>query len=335
MKARTLTISALLLFISAPLFGAAPGAATPDKWLDLGAALAANGETTPMVVTTPASTKAPPIPIHTFEGVGGGTITPMAYLINRGPVGTVVGLPTASYTFVRLGSKKVHATAVTQTFFRRIELGYAMNNMDVGSLDDDVEKILGIDIARDDIYLHHFNVRAMLIEEDSFNLPLPALTAGIHFKYNDTINKFDRRLNNALEGIGFDKKCGVDYTLTATKMFAELAFGRPIIVTAGLRLGSGAQMGFLGFADHCNLTFEGSVGYMPLDNLLVLYEFRHKENPYHKIDKIVGDENNWHALNVTYVFNEHFTVSGGWIYGGNIANSHADGGWCVQAKWEF
>ena len=87
-------------------------------------------------------------------------------------------------------------------------------------------------LERDDIYLHHFNIRGLILPENSFDLPLPAIVAGIHFKYNDTIKKLDKRLGGALKGLGLDKANGVDYTLTASKMFPTLAFGRPIILTA-------------------------------------------------------------------------------------------------------
>jgi len=339
---RTLVILVAVVLVSAPMSAAGKSGQTSEKWLDLGDALAAN---TPdkTVVTAETSTettvakasKAPPIPFHTIDGYGGAAFTPIAYLVNPGPKGTIVGLPSASYTFVRLGSKHLQAVSITQTFFRRIELGYAMNRLGLGSFDDDIEQRLGVDINRDEVWLHHFNIRVLLIEENSFGLPLPAIVAGIHFKYNDTIDKIDDRLGGALRGLGYQSDCGQDYTITASKMFPKLALGRPVVLTGGLRFSKAAQMGYLGYGSECNVTFEGNVTYLPVDWLALVYEFRQKKNPYDKIDKIVGVEDNWQALSAHWIVNEHMTVTGAWICAGNIANSHADGGWAIQVKWEF
>ncbi len=328
---RLLMAAMLVLLLAAPMTAAEN---SPDKWLDLGSAMVAEaGAEAEAPPAAPA--KAPPLPIHTIEGYGGAAITPVAYLVNPGAEGTVVGLPSASYTYVKLGSKDLHAVAVTQTFFRRIELGYAANRFGLGSLDNDIRKALGVDINRNEVWLHHFNVRTLLIEENSFGLPLPAVTAGVHFKYNDTIKKIDRRLGGALQSIGFDKDNGVDYTLTATKMFPTLAFGRPVIITGGLRFSNAAQLGYLGFADEYTHTVEGSIIYLPLDNLAVLYEFRQKENPYDEIDGLIEEEDNWHSISAHWIVNEHMTLSGAWIYAGNIANGDADCGLAIQVKWEF
>ena len=336
MKVRLLTIALLaaLTLAALPAFAANPAPA--KNWFDLGALLAANAESsTGESLTTPKPAKAPPLPLHTVEGYGGAMITPMAYLVNPGPKGTVVGLPSAAFTFTRLGTKDLQTVSVTQTFFRRIELGYAFTRFGIGTLDDDIKKALSIDILRHEIYMHNFNVRVLLSEENSFNLPLPAITAGFHFKYNDSIRKIDRRLGGALQGIGLDKSNGVDYTLTATKMFAKLAFGRPVILTGGLRLSKAAQIGLLGFGDECALTFEGSVACLATDWLLLAYEIRQKENPYDKIDGIIGDEDNWHAISATFIVNEHLTLLAAWLYAGNVANARADCSWVLHAKWEF
>ena len=46
---------------------------------------------------------APPLPVHTVEGVGGGAITPMAYLVNPEPEGAVFGKPSVGLTYVNIG----------------------------------------------------------------------------------------------------------------------------------------------------------------------------------------------------------------------------------------
>lgn len=283
---------------------------------------------------TPAPGKPAPLPLHTIEGVGGVAITPTAYLVNPGPKGTKVGLPSASFTYVNLGQKSIQSFAVTQTFFGRVELGYAINRFDLGTLGDALNKASSSYDIREDVYLHHFNVRALLIEENSFGLPLPAITAGVHFKVNSGIASINKELGGALGSIGYSRSNGVDYTLTASKTFANV-FGRPMIVSAGLRNSAASQIGYLGFADHCATTVEGNVIYLLTDNLALAYEFRQKKNPYDRLNNLIGDEDNWHTIAVGYVFNEHLTVSAGWGHFGNVFNSKEAGGLVIQLKYEF
>ncbi len=330
---RSSIILALVLIVAAPVVAAENEA---PKWLDFSLASAVEANETVAVEETqaPAAGKPAPLPFHTIEGVGGVAITPTAYLVNPGPAGTKVGLPSASFTYVNLGQKSIQSFAVTQTFFGRVELGYAANRFDLGTLSDAVRKATGGHM-REDVYLHHFNVRALLLEENSFDLPLPAITAGVHFKINDGINAIDDELGGAISGLGFSRSNGTDFTLTASKTIPNVLFGRPFIVSVGMRNSQASQIGYLGFSDHCATTVEGNVICLVTDQLAVAYEFRGKTNPYNRLNNLIGDEDNWHTIALGYVFNEHFTISGGYGHFGNVFNSEEDGGLAIQLKYEF
>jgi len=332
-----------LVFISAPVFGEDNESKSEKNWFDLNPTrLFADDSDTTAEAPADTAKKAdpapaaapPPIPILNIQGTAGGAITPLAYFCNAGKKGSLGGLPTVAYSFVNIGSKELHSVAVTQTFFQRLELGFAWNNFNVGSLYGEVRD-LGLDMGPEQINLYHFNIRGLLIEENSFDMPLPALTAGVHIKHNTGVDKIDKRLGGALTGIGLDRATGVDLTLTATKMFPTLAFGRPLILTGGMRLTRAYQIGLLGFGDQYEAFFEGSVAVMPTDNLLFAYEFRMKESPYDKFLNLIGEEDNWHAFSLTWIVNEHFTLTG--IYGnfGHVLNAHDDCVVGLQARWEF
>jgi len=281
--------------------------------------------------------KCVPLPFHCIEGYSGGAITPMAYLCNYcncGCGGKHMTCPTVSYSYMNISTKHLHTFAVTQTFWNRVELGYAMNQLWLGSLYDDIRK-MGLNPVRRDVIMHNFNVRGKLLEENSFGLPLPAVAAGVHFKYNYGLEDINRRVGNAFDTIGYDKNYGVDYTLTATKMFPTLAFGRPVIVTGGLRLSRASQLGLMGFGDTYRPSFEGSVVCLPTDWLVLGYEFRQKRNPYGKIPGLIGDEDNWHALSTSVIVNKHLTISALAGLCGNVANANADTTWGLQLKYEF
>jgi hypothetical protein len=278
----------------------------------------------------------PPLPFHTIEGYGGGAITPMAYLVNPGPADQILGPPSFALSNVIIGRKNLQALSVTETLFGRVELGYALDRFGIGTLDDDIRRATGVDIGRNEVWLHNFNVRGLLVEENSFGLPLPAVTAGVHLKVNGGIADVNRRLGGALSSIGYDKPYGVDFTLTASKTFAgEWTLNRPLILTGGLRNSSASQLGFLGFGDRRATTFEGSAVYLPTDSLLVAYEFRQKGNPYGTIPGLVGKESNWHALDVSWIMGEYSTLTAGVGSFGALVNTKRDMGWWLQFKYEF
>ena len=325
----------------------APPAPPAQTWL---AALAEAGEpeeppvgrerSDPNAAKDPAADpKSVPLPFHCIEGYSGGAITPMAYMCNYCNCGCEdrehLAGPSVSYSYMRITSKQLHTVALTQAIRDRVEFGFAVNQLWLGSLYDDVKKQTPMDPVRRDVYLYHFNVRGKLLGENSFDLPLPAIGAGVHLKHNHGLNQINRRLGKAFSAIGMDKNYGVDYTLTATKMFPTLAFGRPVIVTGGARLSKAAQLGLLGFGKTYRGSFEGSVVCLPTDELVLGYEFREKRNPYGKIPGLIGDEDNWHALSASVIVDKHLTVSvlAGLL--GHVANANADTTWGLQIKWEF
>ena len=293
---------------------------------------AADAKDSKKVVTT-STEKAPPLPLHTIEGVGGVVITPIAYLVNPGPAGTVWGLPATSVTYVKANSKNVETAAITETLYGRVELGYAASRFGVGNLVDDVKTATNIDIS-DHVVVHNFNARVLALPENSFDLPVPAVTVGAAFKHNEGIDEINNQLGGALAAHGYDSANGVDFTLTATKAFPKV-FGRPLIVTAGLRFSKAEQLGYLGFGDKYRATFEGNVVYLVTDWLGLAGEFRGKANAYQPIGELVQREDNWWTVGAAFVINPHATVTVGWGHFGPLLNTDENKGLAVQAKYEF
>ena len=282
--------------------------------------------------------KAPPLPLHTIEGVGGIVITPVAYLVNPGPAGTIWGLPATSVTYVNASTKNIETAAITETLFGRLELGYAASRFGVGNLVSDVKTATNIDIS-DSVVVHNFNARVLVLPEGSFGTPLPAVTLGAAYKYNNGISDINNQLHGALTSIGYKTDDGVDFTLTATKAFPKV-FGRPLLVTTGLRLSKAEQLGYLGFGDKYRATFEGNLVYLVTDWLGLATEFRGKANAYQTIPNghggyLVGREDNWWTVGAAFVINPHATVTVGWGHFAQLLNTTEDKGLAVQAKYEF
>ena len=306
--------------------------------LGLSLPVQAGSETELKETTTTTSDKAPPLPIHSIEGVGGLVITPIAYLVNTGPKGTTFGLPAVEASYINIGEKNLETASITETLFGCVELGYGVSRLGVGTLVDDVKEVTTITIA-DSVVLHNFNVRVFALPEDSFGLPLPAITLGATYKYNDGISRVNEQLGGLLNTIGYKRNEGVDYTLTATKKFSKV-FTRPLFVTAGMRLSEAEQIGYMGFGDKYRATFEGSAAYGILDWLWFACEFRGNANAYQQIANpyggaLIGRADNWWAVGVTAILSYHTTVTLGWGHLGSVVNTTENKCVGLLAKYEF
>ena len=272
----------------------------------------ARGPATP----PPADEKGPPLPFITIEGQGGGAITPMAYLVNPASAGEFWGKPSVAFDMIGLDGKNLDTFLLSENLFGRIDFGFAADDLSLGTLPGAIERNTGVDIGTSDVWLYNFSVRGLLIKENSGggcceNDWMPAVTIGAIFKTNDGIRDINSRLGGALEQIGYARENGTDFTLTATKTLPTAFFGKPLIVTAGLRESEAADLGFLGFSDTYHASFEGSVAILPFDRWLFAYEFRQKSSPYGTItinnESIIGDEDNWHGFDAGFIINKHAT----------------------------
>jgi hypothetical protein len=309
----------------------------------------------PQAAPPPADEKGPPLPFITIEGQGGGAFTPMAYLVNPAKECDVWGKPSVAVDYIGLGRKNLDALLLTENLFGRVEFGFSAERLGLGTLPFDINRTLGVSAApapgvdlpinNSDVWLYNFNVRGLLVKENADdNQWVPAITFGADLKYNADIANINSELGGALSQIGYSHDTSVDFTLTGTKTFGKAFFGRPLILTAGLRESQGANLGFLGFSDKYTPSFEGSVAILPFDKLLLAYEFRQKTSPYGTIgpggtinvpNELIGGENNWHGFDIGYIADKHTTIVGGFGIFGNLANTNANDAWWLQLKYEF
>lgn len=287
--------------------------------------------TVPLFLFSPcmAQDNPPPLPAIGVEGFGGVFGTYSAYLVNPAKEGEIFGLPSVGYTYIHFGQgRHLNTFGITETLWNRLELGYAYNMMDIG----DLPQKAGFD--DDPVGLHNFNARLALIHEGDFDLPwMPAITAGVHYKYNDTVDDIDRDLGGALRGIGIQDNDGVDFTLYASKLFPDLP--RPVLVNLGLRASEAAHIGLLGFTNGYEVTFEGNLLVFVTDKFLVGGEYRMKPDEYRRIPGLIEDEEDWWTLCACYIVNDHLTLSGGYGHFGKVLNHEANGSWALRVIWEF
>jgi hypothetical protein len=277
----------------------------------------------------------PPLPLHGIEGVGGVFATHSALLVNPAKEGDVAGLPAVGAAYVHLGNgRHLEAFTLTETLGDRLELGYGLDDLDLGDLPREVQAATGISMGDHSVKLHNFNARVLLAKEGDFDLPgMPAITVGAHYKHNEDTDGINRDLGGLLDVIGVEDDEGLDFTLYATKTVTALP--RPVLLNVGLRSTEAAHLGLLGFTDDRELLLEGNVIVLATDRLCFAAEYRDKPDEYMAVGELVRDEDDWWTLCAAYVVSDNLTVSGGYGHFGDLLNHKANGAWGVKLKWEF
>jgi hypothetical protein len=276
----------------------------------------------------PSSDTAQPLPFHTIEGYGGGAITPTAYLSNPTPGQEGFGKPSFAISYVNLGQKSLDALTGSETLFGRLELSVGADQLQLGNLPDAILKATKVDINQSSVWLYSWNARYLAVKETK---DVPAFTVGVQYKKNTTIGSINDSLGGALTGIGLKDTTGVDYTLTASKLFPKVA-KHALITTAGLRESKAANLGFLGFGKDYKTSFEGSVIYLPATKWVVAYELREKYSPIGQIPGLIGKENSWNAFDLSYIVSNHATLVAGYGQFGTLANATANNAYWFQLK---
>jgi len=282
----------------------------------------------------PEGEKPQPLPLHQIEGNGGIFATLSAYLVNPPRNGEWLGRPSLGYAHVQLGhGQALEAITLTETPWKRLELGFGYDYFSLGDLPQDIERATTWR-TRGDVTLYNFNARLQLLKEGEFDQKwLPAVTFGTHYKYNEGINQINQDLHNVLSNNGIRGNDGVDFTLYASKMITALP--RPVLLNLGGRATEAAHLGLLGFTSGYEFVAEGSVVVFVTDRLALAAEYKQKPNAYQSIGNLVKPESDWWTIDAAYVVNKNLTVAVGYGHFGDVLNHEANGVWGVTTKWEF
>jgi len=275
-----------------------------------------------------------PLPLHQIEGNGGVFSTLSAYLVNPPRNGEPVGRPSAGFGYINMGyGRNLAALTLTETPLDRLELGFGYDMLNLGDLPTQIAEAGGPHLDST-LGMYNVNARLQILKEGEFDQKwLPAVTAGIHYKYNDGIQKIDEQLGGGLSYIGIPDKDGVDFTLYASKMLTCLP--RPVLINLGGRATKSVELGLLGFTDDYSFVFEGSVVVLVTDKVLLAAEYKQQPGGFTPIPDLVGAPNDWWTLDAGYVINPHMTIAAGYGHFGTVANHEANGVWGVTTKWEF
>jgi hypothetical protein len=275
-----------------------------------------------------------PLPLHEIEGNGGVFSTLSAYLVNPPRNGEPVGRPSIGFGYINMGhGRDLAALTLTETPWERLELGFGYDLLDLGDLPTAIMAQDKIQIDST-LAMYNANARLQMLKEGEFGQKwLPAITAGVHYKYNDGIEQINNQLGGGLSATGLSNHEGLDFTLYGSKMLTFLP--RPVLINLGGRATKSAEIGLLGFTDEYSFVFEGSVVVLVTDKFMVAAEYKQQPRGFTPVPGLIGAPDDWWTIDAGYVINPHMTVAVGYGHFGTVANHEANGVWGVTTKWEF
>lgn len=295
-------------------------------------------QTNSLAVTNRAAApteKPAPLPLHQIGGSGGVFVTLSAYIVNPPRNGEPVGRPAVGFSYANLGhGENLEAPTISESPFKRLELSYGWDRFGLGDLPQALRNAGLVNYHQNEVQLHNFNARLQILKEDEFDQKwIPALTFGAHYKYNDGISEVNNQVFGLLASHGIAKNHGVDFTLYATKMFAQLPV--PVLLDLGGRATEGVWEGLGGFTDRYNFLFEGNIAVFLSHSLAFAAEYKEQPTDYQPIGSLVQKAGDWWTLDAVYIVNKHMTLAAGYAHFGRMLNHEDNGIWGITTKWEF
>ncbi|HSG88722.1 MAG TPA: DUF3034 family protein [Pseudomonadales bacterium] len=239
-----------------------------------------------------------------FEGAAGGGLVPWALVAgygSRGEVGaSVFG------TRARLDDLDLEVAGFAVAWEDRLELSAARQRLHVEPLDTDIEQ---------DVY----GVKLRVLGRAPYT-DLPQIAVGAQYKRN-------RDFDGVPAALGARREDGIDYYVSAGKLFFAAVAGRNLFTNATLRWSRAHETGLMGFGSERRLLVEGSVGLFVTDDLVVGAEYRQKPAGLDGFD-----ESDWMDLFVAWFPVRHLSVTLAHLDFGDVVIFDDQRGWYLSLE---
>ncbi|MDE2400719.1 MAG: DUF3034 family protein [Burkholderiales bacterium] len=255
------------------------------------------------------------------EGAGGGGLTPWATIAGSGSSNQVGG--SAFVTHLRTnGGYELKIAGAAVGVHDRVELSMARWSLKLSDVvpGKSLEmNVVGakVRVAGDAVY-----------DQDRW---MPQISVGAQYKSNDDASLVKTAL-------GAMSSSDVDVYATATKLWLGAAGGYNVLGNLTLRLTRANQFGLIGFGgqghDGRQLMWEGSLGTMLRDDLVVGAEYRSKPNNLEATAAILKEDSAW-DLFVAWFPTRTISVTAAWVKLGNIASKPDQAGLYLSGQLTF
>lgn len=213
--------------------------------------------------------------VSQLEGSGGGGISPWALIGGYGTRDQIGG--NAFYTNVAISDYKLESYGALIGIKDRLELSVARQTLDTEKVGALLGLNRGFKIQQNVLGLKVKLMGDAVLDQDSC---LPQISIGAQHKRNQQ--------GNIVKSLGAESDSGVDYYLSATKIFLS----QSLLANITLRRTEANQMGLLGFGGDKNDTHEffpeASLAYLVHQNFALGAEYRAKPD-----NLKVAEEDDW------------------------------------------
>lgn len=251
-----------------------------------------------------------------IEGASGSGIVPWATIAGYGESDETD--LTAAYTFLDTDDYEFEAHGVAVGWHNRLEFSVARQSLDLVTLGP----VIGLPGAtlRQDVWGAKVRLAGNLVYTR-----IPQIAFGVHYKKNK---------NFTIPGlVGAVDDSGVDYYLSASKLFLAKPFGFNGFATVTLRSTEANETGLLGFGGDVgsrHLNIETSLGLFLNSSWAVGFDFRQKQS-----NLSFASESHWRDVFIAWIPNRHLSVVAAYADLGDVATLSDQQGFYLSVNGGF
>lgn len=252
-----------------------------------------------------------------IEGAAGGGLIPWALISGYGTREQVGG--TVFYTQAKTtGNFDMNLGGVSVGFNNRVEISYAQQHFGLSDT-----------VPGETIRMHTLGAKVRLLgdavyDQDSW---MPQVAVGAQYKKNEDYDFVPRAL-------GAKKSSGVDFYVSATKLYLAALGGRNVLLNATLQATKANQFGLLGFggdkSDSYKLQPAISAAVMLTDNLLLGTEYRAKPD-----NLSIFEEEDAYDVFLAWFPTRYLGITAAYVDLGNIADKDNQRAWYLSGQISY
>lgn len=252
-----------------------------------------------------------------IEGSAGGGLTPWALIAGYGTQGETGA--SSFYTHARTqGGFEMQLGGAAVGFNNRVEISYSHQRFGLSDT-----------VPNEHIRMHTVGLKVRLFGDAVYDQDtwVPQVSAGVQIKHNVDFGKVPRAL-------GAENATGVDFYLSATKLYLAAIDGRNLLINMTLQATKANQFGLLGFGGdkHNNYQLEpaASVALMLTDNFLIGTEYRARPDNLNSFS-----EDDAKDLFISWFPAKNLALTLAYIDLGNIADKDNQKAWYLSGQISY
>jgi len=264
-------------------------------------------------------------PFMDFEGVGGAGIVPGAYRVNPPKEGQIFGKPSLSHWSLWGEGSNLYTHGIAISFLKWFEIGYVIETYDYQRIRRQVCKASRgrLDPGYHYIWMHDFHLKTLLLNETKY---LPAFAITLEYKLNETIEEINKKLNGAMDSLGYYGNDGIDFDFSISKRIPKFIF-LPLIINANMRLTKGHYLGLLGFGKDYHINGEFSSAFQVTNQWFFGVEVRQQNDSFDHLPGLPGftmRENAFWDVFIAGFLTRHISFAIAFCRLGNVVNTETD-----------